>query len=479
LPFDRAANGAAGGDPVSIHPITGADPMLEHTLDTAVLDEAPAPEPVTAPVPVTPLGYTQLRLLAEYTAALETDVDFVLTPEGTLTLATDLTDDEVLIPAAQGGKFPRMVVELFAEHEGIVSAPLRLHERCADALFWSDAAVQKFLVPYVASCAGGDAAHALTRLRRAWNEFDPELVWVYALAHVVEYRDGARLSLDHAIQVVYAPAPDPEAFEPVMELLMLPLGAFLDRYPPAVDGPRPTGRQGGGTPRAVSYYRGTDPARYQRPDYRTLRAAAEYACSECQGPKYFTFREGETGFHCDPGLPVLGAGDFVIPVFNPSVPARRPRLHQVACRMEGTAPEVVAPAVDALFWSNAAVAQFMYPYYASKCGMQQGPGQLFWLFTLWTGGFPDVWAGNQPVLPPDAAVSYACGGVETGAQVWDAEVVGLVHFPTSEWLPEIDRVEDNVLPSSQLDEVGVLFAHGGRTRTLPAARFMARHRTGA
>lgn len=423
--------------------------MQENDLDVAVLDAPPASGRNTPTVSVTPLSYTQLRLLAEYTAVLEEDVNFVLTPEGTLIATRAPTDDELLIPAKGSGKFPWITVELYAD--GV--DPLTLQPRCADALFWSDAAVQKFLVPYVASCAGDGAALALARLRRAWDEFDGERVQVYALAHVVDYSDGAPLSLEHAIQVVYARVSPPQGNGPPPELLLAPLDTFLNEYCPPPGEACGLGGHDRAAPRRVDYRRGSDPSRFQRPDYRPLRAAAEYADSLCKKPMYFTFREQETGFRHEQELPELGAGDFTIPVLTPTIGNARSTLSRVTWKLLGEPAQTVESGVDAMFWSDAAVAQFMYPYYASKGGLHEGTAELYWLYRMWTGGFPDLRPVTSCILPPDPA----CHRRVQKDGVIEREVVGLVHFPTSEWMPE----KQGATAASVLREVGMLV--GGRT----------------
>jgi hypothetical protein len=441
-------------------------------------------EPVTATVSLPPMSYTQLRLLAECTAALDTSVDFVFTPDQELTVTTDPGNDEVLIPVYEEGKYPQNVVKLYVHRppQGEEGHPMKLQGRFADAIFWSDASVEKFLIPYVASCAGVDASRMVARLQAAWNFFPQESVHVYALAHVVAYEDGAQLSLDHAIQVVYGKPPLPGA-DADPKLKLLPVGKFLEEYPPEY----PVDAK---ALQIVEYHRGVDVEKLQRPGYLTLRALAEYACSLCHEPQYFLLKEGENGFGPPSStLPEMGSGDYVIPAFTPSVPAQRHRLHGVECYIPDTEPDYVPAEADAVFWSDGAVEQFLYPYYASKRGLQQGLAELMTLTTVWTGRFPDLVQGAGPVrsfrvnggnpvvtdvdvIVEAEAAAEAAGDFVMAREGGDDEprVNALVHMPTSEWLPQIETLS----AQSPLNEMGVIFQHRGRTRSLSVNDFLAR-----
>ncbi|HEU4561995.1 MAG TPA: hypothetical protein VFS20_29480 [Longimicrobium sp.] len=57
--------------------------------------------------------------------------------------------------------------------------------KAADAVFWSEAAVEKFLLPYYASYYGGDAAEELEKLLDLWNgKRTIQNVEIYAMAHL-------------------------------------------------------------------------------------------------------------------------------------------------------------------------------------------------------------------------------------------------------------------------------------------------------
>lgn len=98
----------------------------------------------------------QLRLLAECAAGHEHDTNFVFTPQGRLEITSRPHAGQVLVPASDRSKYPCNVVRLQTEPTvpGGVVQELTLPAGFADAVFWSDSAVHKFVVPYLASCAG-------------------------------------------------------------------------------------------------------------------------------------------------------------------------------------------------------------------------------------------------------------------------------------------------------------------------------------
>ncbi|HEX2208065.1 MAG TPA: hypothetical protein VHG93_10320, partial [Longimicrobium sp.] len=107
-------------------------------------------------VPTPVADYHHLRLTAEWASSLrDRQVGFAVR-EGALWLeGADAPADArpaLRIPAATAGRYGA-VAALTLTAAG-VDEPLDLAPFGVDALFWSESAVEKFLVPYYASIAG-------------------------------------------------------------------------------------------------------------------------------------------------------------------------------------------------------------------------------------------------------------------------------------------------------------------------------------
>lgn len=370
----------------------------------------------TPAVSIPALDYTQLRLLAECTAGYAKErVHFVFTQpqdgqSGPATLELHRGDAEleptsVLVPATGGAeRFPANAVTLGtttarpAEAGDDGSYPFAAGD--CDAVFWSDAAVQKFVFPYVASCGGSQGAAALGQLQRAWNDYPTDQVTVYALAHLTRFALNTPIRLGNAFAVVYAEAGS-------STLAMLPVEDFLARFQPS------GGTKAWAAEEAVPYVRGKGREKPQFPGYVTLRALAEWACSITE-PRYFVFQAGKHGFvGIGPDLKGVRYGDIVIPVQTPTMPADRPVLHGVWFQAEGEDTlRNLANQGDALFWCTGSIEQFLYPYYASKGGLD-GLSSLREMGQTWEDG-----GANPP-----------------GAD-GDQRVLALIHLPSSEWSTE-------------------------------------------
>lgn len=456
--------------------------MQDHRASSALLDEAGPDAAATPAVHVDPLNYEQLRLLAESAVGVaDTDANFIFHRGRHLELTTAAPGDEdILVPTFDPGKFPANVVHLQAVKSTDPHAGLHVHARHADAIFWSDAAVQKFLFPYIVSCAGTRASTVLGKVQKAWNHYPEHLVAVYALVHAI-VRPDQELSLESAIHVVYARHDTPHELTsaPLNEFLQL-LGRLRHEFPWASTAPDEHQR-------AVEYHRGDAAKAPGRADYVMLRALAEHACSLCDGPRYFVLRAGTGQFSPEvhSTLPAVGPGDIVIPAFTPTVPAHRPRLHGVWCKPPKGEPRELSKRADAIFWSSGSVEQFLYPYYAGKGGLRRGLEELVKLSYVWTGEVPPK-PGSAAAGEPAA---QAAGATTTEA----SEVYALIHMPSSEWTPEL-TIEEASEPEpasgaggaapdaggtgqylSPARGVGVIHRHGGETRVDTVERFMAEH----
>lgn len=385
---------------------------------------------------VPPLNYVQLRTLAESALGLGQRGAYFFVNQGQVMwvpAADPVTLDGVLVPAYQTGKYEVMDEVLLkvkwpesdgvSEGRGSVDA-VQVH---ADAVFWSDAAVHKFVFPYLASCAGHAAVQKLTSLRDAWNAY-PGDSQVFALLHVTSLPGEAPLSVEDSFLVAFVQRTQTLDGE-VTSVQTQVLSKFA---------PLPTGTLASepASPDAVPYQQPPITMQAaQYPDYKALRAIAEFAESITPGTQYLTW---------DPEHGVLGPYDtrpetvenrVVIPACTAAVPSTRLQPFEVVIRpARTTSPWTLFPGqADAVFWTAGSIQQFMFPYYASK----QGYGALVDLPAI-----HDAWEDNAvraPVIGPHGTASGAAQAAVTGGddapsdETTTTEVYGLVHLPKSEW----------------------------------------------
>lgn len=401
---------------------------------------------------VFPLFYTELRLLAECAEGIDTNTEFLIANHVlTINTTTPAPADQILITASDPGRRPVNIVNLQVVASASMSQgsqPLELGT--ADGVFWSDAAVQKFLFPYIASCGGHEAAQMLRDVQSAWNFYPSDRVTVYALVHTIA-QPGGPLMLGDIIQVAYTNAGS-DVLQPLKTLRQ-----FLVDYPPvAYENPLQP---------LVPYWRGGGlPADYQYPDYLTLRALAEHAASLDvqvlpQGWAYFMLAPAGAPSRFEGPVASLHEslpdGTIVVPVRNPTIPIGRPSLQGVwfTPDMPGPNPPTVnlcatSPerpwkwTADALFWSTGAVEKFLYPYYASTGGFD-GLAELTDMAHCWSLNQPIDLGPEQPpvVIPTDGG-----GGTP--------QVFGLIHMPTSEWT-EIETASQTTAGSRGAGRVSV------------------------
>jgi hypothetical protein len=361
---------------------------------------------------VPPLLYPQIRMLAE--AALGV-------PDGesaTFTFDPANTNGPLLVPphapAPHGVTVPvwnrtrypdpGQVLLQVETPDGLAS--LNAVQYRADAVFWSDAAVQKFVLPYYASCMGYDASKRLRKLEAAWNGDVPGKQ-VLALMHVTGVprgAEGAGVPME-PLWVVY------------LENGRLQASALAD-FPtsdlPAQNAPRPVP------------YTAPDLARLRPPypGYTALRSMAEWAASLDTEPMYFTYDPEQRQFG-PPRAHANGGGGIVVPVFNPFVRGTRLKPSRVMFGNHELAAEC-----DAVFWSTGAIEQFLLPYYASIDGFA-GLRDLQALRDTWLEGRPEV-GGN--LLKDGREVQYR----EEGDLSWPPFTIGIEHIWPSMEIPIIE-----------------------------------------
>ncbi|HEX7239826.1 MAG TPA: hypothetical protein VF263_06145 [Longimicrobiaceae bacterium] len=168
-----------------------------------------------------------------------------------------------------------------------------------------------------------------------------------------------------------------------------------------------------------------------------LRDVAEFASSVRSpggDPVYFvTTVDPATGRtrikHVKEHSRCSGAHDVVVPADTTAVQPGRPLVADVTIRAEGMAEPESLNQYDAVFWSEASVEKFIFPYYASKC----------------------QWAAAH-VLSVISQIFYGYVPDENRSNAVLAEEVpfAIAHLPRSEYVPIGD-------PTALGREMGVLF----------------------
>ncbi|HEX6913253.1 MAG TPA: hypothetical protein VF142_22770 [Longimicrobium sp.] len=392
-------------------------------------------------IPTPVIDYHHLRLMAEWASSLrDREVEFAVR-DGALWLegADGAGGRPALrVPAATPGRYGA-VGALTVSVRG-AEEPLDLAPYGVDALVWSEAAVEKFLVPYYASCAGARAGQFLTALFDAWNG-DHGAARPVALAHLAHTAGQAPLTLADTLGVVFV---DEEGDVPAT-LELLPLAVFRARYPGRWE---PSAGVDAGM---VELGARVLPDDAHLPTYPELRGLAEWAGSLRGRTAYLAYdprpasarahREGRAARIPGPGPSPTER--IVFPVHTPlAVPGRpRPESVRLVPADGGASVELVRDVhCDAVFTSTGAMEQFLFPYYASVRGAL-GMHELRQMAAAWAGAEPS--AGH--------------------ARTETAAPLGLVHLPHSDWTTETEE-EVAMTAGSPLDEVGVVApaADGGR-----------------
>lgn len=375
---------------------------------------------------VSPLVYSQLRMLAEAALGLPDggEATFVFDPAGTAASpSTNILGPEIVpdgAPRPEQGvlvtvsnadtRFPDPG-SVLVQVEGAAGPGLNAVEYHADALFWSDAAVQKFVLPYYTSCMGYEASTRLADLQQAWSG-SHEGVDVVALMHVTgapvgQGGQGGQPAPMEPMWVVYLRRDDDT-------VQAAPLSVFNRRHPGTLPSlPRPAGQP----------YAAPAPGTGRPyPGYTALRSMAEWAASLDTEPMYFTYDPEKRQFGKPAARVDAGGGAIVVPVFNPFVSVSRVKPSRVV--FAGTD---LAADCDAVFWSTGAIEQFLLPYYASIDGFA-GLEDLQALRDSWMGSRPMV-GGN--LLEDGTEVQYHEGDE-------DHIVIGIEHIWLSMFIPVIE-----------------------------------------
>lgn len=415
--------------------------------------------PASSPSPGRPAGddphqapaldYGAFRRMADWSAGMVDErVVFHYGAQGELTANTPIRTPQLQVPVLNLGRVRR--VESLQLVAGTGGVELADH---TDAAFWSEAAVEKFVLPYYASLGAGSAAAVLAQLLGAWAG-PPMGVQVLALTHFAHPPEPGSTTVADTLGVVYAQdgAPPRRAT----------LARFLADHRPdllrptlSVPNPAPPAPREMPQPHANAW------ALPAYPTYLEMRVMAEWSSSLRGAPAYFVY---DTTRRPDPENPYANFRPFaelpdgtetsiVIPAYTePLVKDRPPVLEMnIKPRILLSRVQDLVPRADAVFWSTGAVEHLLMPYYAQVYG-----GQAL----RQVQQMHDVWWEHRP-----AAEGEADGG---GART---EVYALLHLPNSDWTTETAH--------SVADVTGVVFADGtqpGETQVLTLREFLRRPR---
>ncbi|HEX6036543.1 hypothetical protein [Longimicrobium sp.] len=366
-----------------------------------LMDE-PAAGPETT-VPVRPMDVVALRLVSAWAGLMPNEhiqvaYDGAPSARGELTLVgpdSTRTAAQVVIPASTRAKAPRMA------SLGI-QIGYQSHQHPLDdyaAAFWSESAVEKFVVPYLSALGGPRAMEMLDFLDAAWNRYDPARK-VFALLLRSRPRTGGSMDGRDLLDVLYLDGERTQRIASLRDFTVpgapsacRPSPVLLDLSPSAAPASTPA-----------------LPTEYE------LRVMAEWVSALRTEPRYFIYNTVGGEFKppvaaCPHPLP---AGSVVIPVHTGRTRPDRVVPDVVTLTPAGDGAQSVqfpAPEGDAAFWTAAAVSKVMIPYYA----MAYGAEALAELADIHR-----TWEGSAPLAQAEAG--------NTGAGVY-----GLVHLPRSDW----------------------------------------------
>ncbi len=216
-------------------------------------------------------------------------------------------------------------------------------------------------------------------------------------------------------------------------------------------------------------------------DSIALRALAEYAQSvRAPGgdPVYFVATPSADGGcrieHQKERSEVTGPQAVVTPASTPTVRPGRPKMESVDVKAAGMAHHESMMKYDALFWSEAAVEKFLFPYYASKY-QWLAAHVLAVLSRLFYGHVPTSAATTETTEVPTGTAGTT--GASAAFAELDAEEVPFAvgHIPRSDYgiVDEAGTGPETAAASFLGRELAVLFrAPDGTVRHRLLAEFL-------
>jgi hypothetical protein len=365
-------------------------------------------------------------------------------------------------------------------------ATLNLSGTQYSALFWSNSAVEKFLLPYFVSAGGNQAYAVLQAIVQAWYCFDADnqacaLAFSYPSVPTV----GPQQLWDMVQVISWQPATAAAGGTPATpaQLVATPLLTFaqglgLPEVPDVVPAPQ------GATLETVS----TAPAALESIGAREV---AEYVAG-LQGQEVRVYQQdGEIYISLSPSE----EGTLLFTAMSPA-PVPRPPVTVQLLVPSLTVPEqsllVNGVEPDSAFWTDGAVEMLLLPYYASVEG-QWAPWYLAVLLCKWSGMIPPTLTDASGLLRqiPVAMGRAVAGFIE--AEILDSfstttvveeypviempesQVFAIVHLPRSEWVDE----HGTVVEAFELEHRTALLTAAGQSPLVsPRRRLIPRRVTG-
>lgn len=460
---------------------------------------------MTNPLPQIP-GYFALRVGADLATSIRGQTVWFDYAPGEIEMVAPPTGGTPLPLVPVSAPIPISTPPSAASRPTVESATVTLVEYGAQvelgggdysALFWSESAVEKFLLPYYVSAGGPHALQVLQAIHQVWYNYD-ESNPACALAFTYPSQPAATpVQLWDTLSVV--------SFQlGTGSLVVTPLREFLAGLPPA----RASAAPGAG-PLSMALETVPESTVATPIDNVGAREAAEYV-SGLRGRHVYLYAVDVDG-GLDPVLSSEGDGPPLFTAYSPPVRVRPPVVVTLAYTLpsgETGSKELTAIGEsptnmpDSAFWTDGAVEMLMLPYYASVQG-QNAPWYTALLLGTWSGAIPPGIENLAEILtwileaitrrlpdPDQAVVGSAVAGlaaaVETevaveeaaaeaeGSELLSSDVISLVHLPNSEW---VDQPSVALRTSIHLEHRTAVLTHGGdfplvppRGRLLPRRR---------
>lgn len=396
-------------------------------------------------------------------------------------------------------------VEIDGKQQHVDYGTLQLPYPCS-ALFWSESAVEKFLLPYYVSAGGQQAYQVLHAINHAWYAYQGDTpVVALAFGYPSQPYTVDSVQLWDTVWVIscqgpgVTPAPGATA-GPQGSLVMQPLREFLTSQPPpqlpeALDNPRfAWGAQAAPSTPATPI------------DSVGAREVAEYVSGLRERIVNVYQTDGDGGL--EPTLTPIGTGQPLFTAWTRAVRPARPtvtvsmQVTTLLWNVQKTTTKVLAgiggdqaPNLpDSAFWTDGAVEKLVLPYYASVEG-RGAPWYLMLILGKWSGIIPTslldavlllaqiVEALGKVLLENPAGIVGRIaerleGETETTAATGPvtSDAYALVHLPNSEW---VDQQELFIQPLFLENRTWFLTSDGDHPLVAPGRRLVPLRRVTA
>jgi hypothetical protein len=369
--------------------------------------------------------YGAVRMGADWASAIRGQTIFFNFDSGQLGVAPEYGPSVVSVYTAPSAQTRPTVNSATVAVEGYGQVTV-LGNLCS-ALFWSESAVEKFLLPYYVSAGGPEALKVLHAINCAWYNYQGSTP-VFALAFTYPSQGMlGPISLWDTVSVIYG-----ETVGDCNHLVSVPLLYFIagHRYEPT---PIQAPTAGPSIPAPLS-------DRATPADSIEGREVAEYV-SGLRGSIVYAYGNG-IGGSLNPTLqPIEG----LFPLFTAyCTPVRPERMQfQITVTLEVNGDSIPLKGVDpgaandpdSVFWTDGAVDMLMLPYYASVKG-HWAPWYLILLLGKWAGVIPlDLLEAlellKQLLDHPERLLRQF-----VDADAGTSSVYAIVHLPRSEYVDE-------------------------------------------